>query len=219
MKVTTTLAECTTPDGSVMLLQEHDGQHFLKIDGVTLMSTTATASELMMAEIGCERTPGTVLIGGLGFGFTLRRVLEKSTKHTKVVVVELLPQVIEWNRSHLQGVNGSCLADPRVEIIEGDVGEALSKASGGAFDAVLLDVDNGVEALVNGGNKRLYGRSGLRRVKEALSPRGRVVFWSAHRDKVFARELEKHFRRVECVAAKSYPQAKKFSHTLFVADR
>ena len=219
MKVTTTLAECATPDGSPMLLQEHDGQYFLKISGVTLMSTAATASELLMAELGCGRGPGRVLIGGLGFGFTLRRVLEMVPPSAVVVVAELLPQVIEWNRTHLADVNGSCLADPRVEIHEGDVAEVLSKASGGGFDAILLDVDNGVEALVAGGNRHLYGRSGLRRVKEALSSRGRVIFWSAHRDKAFARELEKHFRRVECVPAKSYPQAKKFSHTLFVADR
>jgi spermidine synthase len=183
------------------------------------MSTTATASEVLMAELGCARGPGRVLIGGLGFGFTLRRVLETVPPQALVVVAELLPQVIAWNRTHLADVNGVCLADPRVEIHEGDVADVLSKASGGGFDAILLDVDNGVEALVAGGNRHLYGRSGLRRVKEALSPRGRVIFWSAHRDKVFARELEKHFRHVECVPAKSYPQAKKFSHTLFVADR
>ena len=219
MKATTTLAACTTPDGFPMLLQEHDGHHFLKVDGVTLMSTTAKASETLMAELGCGRGPGRVLIGGLGFGFTLRRVLELVPPRARVVVAELLPEVVDWNRSHLLDLNGRCLEDARVSLHEGDVSEVLAKASGGGFDAILLDVDNGVEALVAGHNRGLYSRSGLRRVKEALSPRGRVVFWSAHRDKAFARDLEKHFRNVECVPAKAYPQAKKFSHTLFVADR
>lgn len=219
MKITTTLASCTTPDGFPMLLQEHDGQYFLKVDGVTLMSTTATASEGTLAELGCARGAGRVLIGGLGFGFTLRRVLELVPPNAEVTVAELLPEIVAWNREHLTAVNGGCLDDPRVTLHLGDVGECIAKASGGGFDAILLDVDNGVDALVDGGNKRLYGRSGLRAIKAALSSRGRVVFWSAHRDKAFARELEREFRRVESVGAKAYPQAKRFSHTLFVADR
>ncbi len=219
MKTTTVLARTTTPDGFPMLLQEHDGEYFLKVDGVTLMSTTATASEVMLAELGCERGAGRVLIGGLGFGFTLKRVLELVPPNGEVVVAELLPEVVEWNRDHLGEVNGSCLDDPRVTLHAGDVAECIGKASGGGFDAILLDVDNGVDALVSGGNNRLYGRGGLRRIKSALSPRGRVVFWSANRDKPFAALLEKEFRLVDSVGAKAYPQAKKFSHTLFVADR
>ncbi|GAA5482556.1 spermidine synthase [Haloferula sargassicola] len=219
MKATTVLASTTTPDGFPMLLQEHDGEFFLKVDGVTLMSTTATASEATLAELGCARGAGRVLIGGLGFGFTLKRVLELVPSNGEVVVAELLPEVVAWNREFLGGVNGGCLDDKRVELHRGDVADCIAAASGGGFDAILLDVDNGVDALVSGGNDRLYGRGGLRRIKSALSPRGRVVFWSAHRDKSFARLLEKEFRRVESVGAKAYPQAKKFSHTLFVADR
>lgn len=219
MKTTTILARCLTPDGFPMLLQEHDGQYFLKVDGVTLMSTAATASEVALAEKGCERGAGRVLIGGLGFGFTLRRVLELVPPNAEVVVAELMPEVIQWNREFLGGVNGSCLDDKRVTVHLGDVNECIDKGSGGGFDAILLDVDNGVDALVSGGNNRLYGRSGLRRIKSALSPRGRVVFWSAHRDRQFAILLEKDFRSVESVGAKAYPQAKRFSHTLFIADR
>ncbi|GAA5479225.1 polyamine aminopropyltransferase [Haloferula helveola] len=202
-----------------MVLQEHDGDHFLKIGGVTLMSTIATASEERMAELACERKPRRVLIGGLGFGFTLRRVLEIGGPDVCVTVAELLPEVVEWNREHLGEVNGALLDDPRVEVRVGDVAECIDRASGGGFDAILLDVDNGPDGLVQGDNDKLYGRDGLRRVKSALASRGRVVFWSANRDKAFARELGRHFRRVDSVGAKAYPQAKRFTHTLFVADR
>ena len=202
-----------------MLLQEHDGHYFLKVDGVTLMSTTANFSEQQMAEIACEGKPARVLIGGLGFGFTLRRVLELSGPHVEVVVAELLPEIVDWNREHLKSVNGACLDDPRVTLHIGDVKECIDKAQGGGFDAIILDVDNGTDSLVHGANDQLYGRKGLRRVKSALKPRGRVIYWSAHRNKAFARELEREFRGVQSVGAKAYPQAKKFTHTLFVADR
>ena len=219
MKATTTLDRCLTPDGRPMLLQEHDGQYFLKVDGVTLMSTMATASEQQMAELATESSPKRVLIGGLGFGFTLRRVLELADDKVGVTVAELLPEILEWNRTHLREVNGSLLDDSRVTVHLGDVADCIDQASGGGFDAILLDVDNGPDGLVDGGNDQLYGRRGLRRIKSALASGGRVVFWSANRDRGFERELAKHFRNVRSIGAKAYPKAKRFSHTLFFGER
>jgi spermidine synthase len=219
MKVTTTLASCRTPDGALMVLQEHDGQHYLKIGGVPLMSTTASYSEQQMAELACASLPAKprVLIGGLGFGFTLRRVLELSPPDAVVDVAELLPEVVAWNREFLQSVNGRLLDDPRVEVHLGDVHELLDGRH--RYHAILLDVDNSPDPLVQQGNARLYNRGGLVRIKAALHPKGRVVFWSANRDKHFAESLGRVFKQVECVGAKAYPQAKKITHTLFVADR
>ncbi|MEM1082990.1 MAG: spermine synthase [Verrucomicrobiota bacterium] len=219
MKATHQLAECEAPDGSRMVLQEHDGEYFMKIDGVTLMSTTATASEQQMAELACEGEPRRVLIGGLGFGFTLRRVLELVGPEAEVEVAELLPEVLAWNREHLADVNGALLDDPRVKIHLGDVKQCIERASGGGLDALLLDVDNGPDSLVHRDNDRLYGRRGFRKIKSALSRRGRVVFWSANRDKGFARELAKEFVDVRSIGAKAYPKAKRFSHTLFVGEK
>lgn len=219
MKATTTLGRCLTPDGRPMLLQEHDGQFFLKVDGVTLMSTMATASEQQMAELATESSPKRVLIGGLGFGFTLRQVLELADDKVEVTVAELLPEILEWNRTHLREVNGSLLDDSRVTVHLGDVADCIDQASGGGFDAILLDVDNGPDGLVDGGNDQLYGRRGLRRIKSALASGGRVVFWSANRDRGFERELAKHFRNVRSIGAKAYPKAKRFSHTLFFGER
>jgi spermidine synthase len=202
-----------------MVLQEHDGEFFMKVDGVTLMSSIATASEQLMAELACEGGPRRVLIGGLGFGFTLRKVLELSGQDVEVEVAELLPEVVAWNREFLHGVNGALLDDLRVKVHVGDVKECIDRASGGRFDAVMLDVDNGPDSLVHRDNDQLYGRRGFRRLKSALSAKGRVVYWSANRDKGFERELAKEFVNVRSVGAKAYPAAKKFSHTLFVADK
>ena len=221
MKTTTTLATCTMPDGTKLVLQEHDGEHYLKVDGVQLMSTTANLSEQTMAELACANLPGQprVLIGGLGFGFTLRRVLELCPPEATVVVAELLPEIADWNRKFLHQVNGHCLDDPRVVLSIGDVNEALKVDAKERYDAILMDVDNSPDPLVQHGNARLYQRGGIARTRAALRPKGRVVYWSANQDKAFARLLQKVFPRVECVGAKAYPKARRLSHTLFVADR
>ncbi len=222
MKITRTLATCTTPDGAKLTLHEHDGEHFLKVAGLQLMSTTASSSEQQMAELSCAnlgKSPR-VLIGGLGFGFTLRRVLELTGPDAVVDVAELLPEVVAWNREFLGEVNGKLLDDPRVHIHLRDVFEIIDNAKGEkAYDAILLDVDNGPDPFVQKGNERLYQRSGINMAHQALKPGGRVIYWSAHTDKAFAKALEGQFRKVECIAAKAYPKAKRFTHTLFVADR
>ena len=221
MKITTTLATCRTPDGAMLVLQEHDGQHYLKVGGVQLMSTTASSSEQQMAEIACAKLPKhpRILIGGLGFGFTLRRVLELCPPDATVDVAELLQEVIDWNREFLKEVNGGLVDDPRVRIHTRDVGELIERAGKDRYHAILLDVDNSPDPLVQKGNARLYNRGGIERTKAALHSGGRVVFWSANPDKDFARALERVFKNVECIGAKAYPKAKRFTHTLFVADR
>lgn len=221
MKVTTTLATCSLGDGTQLVLQKHDGHFYLKVDGVPLMNTNANVSEQLMAELACERLPAKprLLIGGLGFGFTLKRTLELCPPEATVVVAELLPEMIEWNREHLREINGHLLDDPRVKLRIGDVNDVIDHAAEERFDAIMLDVDNSPDALVQHANARLYQRQGLQRAKAALQARGRVVYWSAHEDRRFAKLLDKVFAKVACVPAKAYPKAKRFSHTLFVADR
>ncbi|MDP3849376.1 MAG: hypothetical protein Q8Q59_02650 [Luteolibacter sp.] len=221
MKITTTLASCRTPDGASLVLQEHDGQHYLKVSGMQLMSTTASSSEQQMAELACAHMPARprILIGGLGFGFTLRRVLELCPPDAIVDVAELLQEVIDWNRAFLTSVNGLLVDDPRVRIHTRDVGELIERAGKDRYHAILMDVDNSPDPLVRKGNARLYDRGGITRTHAALHPGGRVVFWSANPDKDFARALGRVFKNVECIGAKAYPKAKRLTHTLFVADR
>lgn len=221
MKITRTLATSTTPDGERITLHEHDGHHFLKVAGLQLMSTTASSSEEQMAELSCVNLPAKprVLIGGLGFGFTLKRVLALTGPDAIVDVAELLPEIVTWNREFLHEVNGMLLADARVRIHVDDVYNVIDRCGSDRYHAILLDVDNGPDPFVQNVNERLYAKPGISRIKNALQPGGRVIFWSAHPDKSFEKSLQGAFRKVECIPAKAYPKAKRFTHTLFVADR
>jgi spermidine synthase len=223
MKPSVTLAQTTTPEGMTLSLRTHDGQYHMRIGSDGLMSTTATSSEMRLAEVACEnlapREHRRVLIGGLGFGFTLRRVLEVVGADVKVEVAELLPVIVSWNRQYLQSVNGALVDDPRVEILIEDVCAVLARAEAGRYDAVLLDIDNGPQALVDRGNARLYEGGGLKVLSRALRVGGRAVFWSLTEDRSFVARLERAGFRAEVVVAKAYPKAKRSAHTLFVADR
>lgn len=223
MKPFTNLAQSLTPDGAELTLHGHDGQFYLRVNRQPLMGTNASESEKVLGSLACERLKENpqprILIGGLGFGFTLRRVLESVGPKAKVVVAELLPQIVDWNREFLGEVNGRLLDDPRVQILTEDVYDILERAPGAPYDAITLDVDNGPTAMVQDGNSRLYQGRGFMIIGQALKPGGRVTFWSAVKDNGFAKRLDKAGFNVQVVAAKAYPQAKRASHTIFVADR
>lgn len=223
MKPFLTLAQSRTPEGADLTLHAHDGNFFLRVNRQPLMGTNASESEKVLAQLACDRLSGKstarVLIGGLGFGFTLRRVLELVSEKASVQVAELLPEVVKWNREYLSAVNGLLLDDPRVQIIVDDVFQIITRAPAAHYDAILLDVDNGPVAMVHDGNARLYQAQGFAAIKRALQPGGRVTFWSASKDQAFAKRLSKAGFTVEAVGAKAYAQAKRNTHTIFVADR
>ena len=220
MKPTTKLATAQTPDGESLILLEHDGNYVLKVNGVPLMSTRDSLSEQTMADLGCRNLAKSprVLIGGLGFGFTLSRVAALCPANALIDVAELLPVIVDWNREFLSDVNGKHLDDPRVHTHVCDVAELLENTGDQRYHVIMLDVDNSPQAFVQSGNSALYDSAGIEKAKAALQPGGCVVYWSAHEDKPFARALAKVFSRVECVPAKAYPGAKKHTHTLFVAQ-
>ncbi len=223
MKPFLNLAEARTPDGALLSLHSHDTHFYLRVNRQPLMGTNASESEKMLAQLACERLPSVpasrVLIGGLGFGFSLRRVLELVAQDASVEIAELLPEVVAWNRQFLASINGLLLDDPRVRVEVADVFDIMSRAPAAHYDAILLDVDNGPIAMVQDGNARLYAPAGFQVITRALKPGGRVTFWSASQDSPFEKRLTKAGFRVRTVAAKAYPQAKRSSHTIFVADR
>jgi spermidine synthase len=223
MKPRIKLAETTTPDGSVLSLFEHDGAWSMSLNGAELMHSKASASECLLGELGIQTVqpgrPVRILIGGLGLGFTLKTVLETVGAEAVVEVVELLPDVVEWSHDHLQELNGRCLDDPRVRVVQGDVGAVIRKAPEGLYDAILLDIDNGPVAMVSAENRWLYSSKGLRAVRRALNPKGRAVLWSAGEDKAFENRLRQLGFSVRAVPAKVHESAKRAAYLLYVADR
>jgi spermidine synthase len=219
MKPQTTIDSATTPDGKEIVLYERDGVFTIRVNGMELMSSRAHGSEeamasLTMAEI--RAASPRVLVGGLGMGYTTRRVLDHLSPRGLVTVAELLPEVVRWNREHLGHLAGSPLEDPRVELVEDDVARVMS-ARPGTFDAVMLDVDNGPAALTDVRNDRLYRAEGLAVARRCLRPRGVLAVWSASPDRRFERTLSAAgFNvRVETVCARSGAKGPK--HTIFIA--
>lgn len=211
----------TTPDGETLTLLEHAGDHIVRVGGITLMSSAEHHSEEHMAEVACaghgERPTARVLVGGLGLGYTLRAVLDRVHADACVVVAELLPAIVEWNRGPLAPLAGRPLDDPRVQIEVGDVLAHLASRPA-PYDAILLDVDNGPEPLTIGGNLRLYGDRGLAHVRAALAPRGVVVVWSAFECPPFVNALRRARLRPEVVRTRAR-RGKGPRHTLYVGRR
>jgi len=223
MKPFRNLAEALTPDGSRLSLHEHDGDYFMKLNSRQLMSSTSTTSEIMLADKAClhlpDRPKRRVLIGGLGLGFSLKRVLELIGKGGVVHVAELMPDVVTWNRDLLSGLNGKLLSDKRVEVLIEDVFAVIRRGAKNPYDAILLDVDNGPTSFVQKKNSRLYDWRGLKRVFNALKPGGRVSFWSAEPEPEFIDELLRAGFSAEQYPAKAHERAKRFAHMIYVGER
>lgn len=219
MKPTERLGTATAPDGTVLVLYRHDGAYSIRVDGVELMSTRRHLSEDRLAEVACDAVrpdvDACVLIGGLGLGFTLRAALRVLPRDARVLVVELVAGVVAWNRTPEYGLAAEALADPRVTLQEADVADVLA-VSPAAFDAIMLDVDNGAESFTTAGNARLYRADGIRTAMRALRPGGRLAYWSATADPAFEATLRRVGLTVDVERARPHPGAGGW-HYLYVA--
>ena len=194
MKPTETLATATAPDGSRLVLYRHDGAYLMVVDGIELMSTRRVHSEIRLAELACESLQATagvsVLIGGLGFGATLGAVLSLLRPDARVAVAELVADVIAWNRNREWALAGTALDDSRVTLLHDDVANVL-RNNPAAFDAIVMDVDNGAESFTTGSNKKLYGEKGIRASIAALKPGGTLAYWSVDSEPAFVKALKR----------------------------
>ena len=192
MKPLELLDETITPDGTDMKLVRRDTEYIILANGKSLMSSRMHGSEEALATFGCRRArtleQPSVLVGGLGMGFTLRATLDLLPPDARVVVAELLPAVVEWNRGPLGPLAGHPLKDKRVRVEVGDVRLALSSGRN-AFDAVLLDVDNGPATFSSTDNVGLYDDRGLSAARAALKLEGALAVWSAREDRKFEQRL------------------------------
>ena len=200
------------------MLHQRGEEFVIRANGRELMSSRQHGSEERMAEVACAGLSGKrprVLVGGLGLGYTARAALDRLPPGAELVVAELVPAVVAWNQGVLAPLAGRPLEDARVKVETRDVAELLREARG-HYDAVLLDVDNGPEALTQEHNRWLYGERGLASLRQALTPRGVVVVWSASGDAAFARRLERAGLRTEVVETPARGPRGGALHTLFI---
>jgi len=220
MKPIEVLARATTPDGEEMKLWRRDGVWSLDVGGAELMSSRAHGSERALATLACAPIAGRarprVLVGGLGFGFTLRAALDDLPATAEVVVSELFELVIEANRGEAGGLAGRPLDDPRTRLDPRDVHDALA---GGPFDAILLDVDDGPEAFTLQRNRRLYSASGLPRISRSLTPGGILAVWSAGPDDAFLARLKQAGFLARVETARGMDGGRGNRHTIFLAQK
>jgi len=181
-------------EDSELSLFQRGGEFSIRVGNTELMNSRVHGSEEKLGELGCaaigDLVDARVLVGGLGMGFTLAAVLREVASDARVVVAELFPKVVRWNRDYFRELAGSPLSDSRVEVVEGDVMK-LIESSSSTFDLILLDVDNGPSALTTGSNDRIYSSRGLDRIRVALRDRGVLAVWSEASSSQFSARLQK----------------------------
>jgi spermidine synthase len=209
-------------DGGVLRLLRRGAEFLIRLGQHELMNSRVHGSEEALANIAIaklgDRTRPQILIGGLGMGFTLRAVLRLISAEARVVVAELAPAVVAWNRGLLAGVSDGSLADARVCIREEDVASLIRPARS-AYDAILLDVDNGPEALTRKANDRLYDQTGLDAAYTALRPSGVLAAWSAGPNDNFLRRLRKAGFAVNEVRVRARGALGGARHIIWIAAR
>ena len=193
MKPFELLGQQLAPDRTLLKLTRRGDEYQILADNQILMSSRMHGSEEALATLACQRarelTRPNILIGGLGMGFTLRAALDQLPRDATVVVAELLPAVVEWNRGPLGPLAAHPLYDPRVRVEIVDVA-AILHAGRNQFDAILLDVDNGPAAFTAPQNAALYDASGLATTHAALKSNGTLAVWSARDDAQFVHHLQ-----------------------------
>jgi spermidine synthase len=209
-------------DGEVLSLYRRGREFSIRVQGRQLMDSTVHGSEDALAELACARIASRpsprVLIGGLGMGFTAAAALRHLGPQSQVVVAELVPAVVEWNRQLLGDLAGRPLDDPRVTVRVSDVA-AILRQEQEAYDAILLDVDNGPVGLTRKGNNWLYAQPGLAAAYAALRPRGVLAVWSAGTDRPFVRRLQRLGFTVDEVMVRARGDRGGRQHIVWLAAR
>lgn len=217
------LDSSSVPGGGEKLELWRRGDEFsIRLGNCEVMNSRLHGSEDTLAEIACKRVgkrpQARVLIGGLGLGYTLAAALRQLSRDGEAIVAEIVPAVVSWNRDIVGGVAGQPLRDKRVTVREIDVGK-LIRAEKDVYDAILLDVDNGPDALLREGNEGIYTPTGLQAIYEALRPRGVLGVWSVGPCRQFTYRLRQAGFSVEEVPARIREGRGGRKHMLWIATR
>ncbi|MGB3166836.1 MAG: spermidine synthase [Alteraurantiacibacter sp.] len=218
------IATAQIPGGDTLTLVSHGRDHIIMLGRDELMGTRMQFSEEQLARLTLERlevSAPRILIGGYGMGFTYRAALE--TIHDgSVTVAEVVPEILDWARGPLAHLTGESLGDPRGEVVIADVAALVDDAVDGTtsrYDAILMDVDNGPDGIVRDGNERLYTRTGIGRMRDALTVGGLLAIWSAAPDHKFTGRLKDSGLHVDVQTVRARPNNKGPHHTIWFARR
>lgn len=218
----TLLDTAEMPGGGELRLKRRGAEFSIMLGSTELMNSRLSGSEEALATLSCAKIAGRqgphVLIGGLGMGFTLRATLAALGPEARITVAELVPAVIRWARGPMAEVFGESLADPRVSIREADVGDLIGSRPS-AYDAILLDVDNGPEGLSRKANDSLYDVSGLRDAWIALRPGGVLSVWSSGPNRAFTQRLRLMGFEVDEVRVRANGARGGARHVLWIGSR
>jgi spermidine synthase len=213
----------SVPDANVELRLMRRGAEFSMMLGQNeLMNSRLSGSEEALATLACRRIEAVkrphLLIGGLGMGFTLRAALAVLGPEARIVVAELVPAVIAWAKGPMAGIFGDSLGDPRTNIRSADVIEVI-QSHPSAFDAILLDVDNGPEGLIRKANDALYDIKGLKAIRRSLRPGGVAAVWSSGPNALFSKRLRDAGFDVNEVAVRATAKRSGARHVIWFATK
>jgi spermidine synthase len=211
------------PGADVELRLMRRGAEFSMMLGQNeLMNSRLSGSEEALATLACRRIEAVecphVLIGGLGMGFTLRAALAVLGTEARITVAELVPAVIAWARGPMANIFANSLNDPRASILSADVIEVI-QSHPSAFDAILLDVDNGPEGLIRKANDALYNLKGLKAIHRALRPGGVLAVWSSGPHPLFSKRLRDAGFDVNEVAVRATAKRSGARHVIWFATK
>ena len=211
------------PGADVELRLMRRGDEFsMKLGQNELMNSRLSGSEEALATLACRRLEAVkaphLLIGGLGMGFTLRAALAVLGPEARILVAELLPAVIAWAKGPMAVIFGDSLTDPRASIREADVVEVI-QSHASAFDAILLDVDNGPVGLIRKANDALYDLKGLKAIHRALRPKGVLAVWSSGPNASFSKRLRDAGFAVNEVAVRATTKRSGARHVIWFATK
>jgi spermidine synthase len=209
------------PGGGELRLFRRGDEYSIMLGNNELMNSRLSGSEEALAALAAERLGGRprprMLIGGLGMGFTLRAALAELDGDAEVTVAELVPAVVAWARGPMAHIFDGSLDDPRVTLLEADVAAPIAVARS-AWDAILLDVDNGPDGLTSQANDRLYSAAGLAAARAALRPGGVLAIWSSAPDPKFTQRLRKAGFEADEVPVRARG-TKGARHVIWIASR
>jgi spermidine synthase len=220
-----TLRRRRRPDSEVDIYEIKLGDEFL-------MSSAFTAAEIALADIGLSSLPQDgldVVVGGLGLGYTAQAALACS-RVGSLIVIDALPEVIEWHQAGLIPVGRELSADPRCRLVHGDFFTMATSVEGGLdpaapgrlFDAVLVDIDHAPDNWLHPSHAVLYTAAGLSRLSAHLKPGGVFALWSNDLpDTAFEALLESVFGAVQAhvVAFENLHGDDEVSNTVYVGTK